>query len=288
MKDAVYRAYNFEFNARSLLKFGEIKRYPDEIHNIFFERLLDHFYQHLVGPNVAAAGYNTGPHGDTMTMSQANIVAMIWLERIDKRLLKLVQSEYSIELGGNMQLVQLVPRIADNMDVLLAKLDENKTINRVRRVGSEFGGRGRERDRNNSGRRERANTGRGGSGGSRARDVRAVGRGREDRGSRRGQNHCSHCLHLSKELQFRIPHDHSPLHCQRKNVTIRMMKDSYREQENEYDTEPSESEEEEHQYSDQEEDTGNGDYRGNAPLSPSLASPNFSSFQTTANALPSP
>ena len=137
MKAMVYRAYNHQLDGVSLLKVHEMKRQPEENHYIFFERLQDYFYQHLVGPNINAGGYTSGPGGDQMSISQANIIAMMWLDKIDRRLVQFVQVEYGTELRGGTQLVDLIPRMASDMPSLLSKLDD-AGINRLH--GREHGG----------------------------------------------------------------------------------------------------------------------------------------------------
>ena len=90
MINMVYAAYNLQLNGSSLLRYGDLQRFPDESYHIYYERLHDYFFQHLEGADVQVAGYATGAHGDEMTLSHANLIVVLWLEKIDKRLLKLV------------------------------------------------------------------------------------------------------------------------------------------------------------------------------------------------------
>ena len=98
IKDLVYRAYNKQLNAASLLEHGNIKKQDDEEHMVFYERLYNHYYQHLSGANLATEGYTTGENWDVITMSHANLIAMIWLERLDRHLPKFVAKEFGTEL----------------------------------------------------------------------------------------------------------------------------------------------------------------------------------------------
>ena len=66
----------------------------------------------MVGPNVQVLGYNTGVGGDVFNLSILNIVAMIWLQKLDKRLLHVVRKEYATQLMDGEQIAALVPRIA--------------------------------------------------------------------------------------------------------------------------------------------------------------------------------
>ena len=132
MKEMIYTANNLSLNGVSLLQLLEMKRSPEENYYIFYERVRDYCYQHLAGPNLTVLGYNTGANGDTMNLSQANLIALLWLERVDRRLPKMVQIEYGTELRrGDTQLIELIPRIASDIPVLLTKIEEAK-IHRVR------------------------------------------------------------------------------------------------------------------------------------------------------------
>ena len=208
MKQMVYIAFNFQLNSASLLKSEEVlKRSDGENYYIFYQRVLDYFYQHLAGPNINVAGYNTGAGGDAMNLSMNNLIAMLWLDKVDRRLSKLVQIEYGSELRNGTQLVALVSRIANDMPSLLTKLEDGRvnmvSINRVR-----TGDGDNRRGVKNSFR-----------GGAPSRGGRGRGRGgNRDRGI---QQHCSHCKHLAGELDMNVPTNHSPLECPRRRVHVR-------------------------------------------------------------------
>ena len=125
VSDVIYKIYNTKVNSGSLLKFTHIKKEAEESHYIFYERLLEFFHRHLVGAGQEAAGYNTGG-GDQLNLSMANTVAALWLEKYDKRLPDLIQLVYGQEISNNVHLAALVPRIADDMDGLLLKLEDQK------------------------------------------------------------------------------------------------------------------------------------------------------------------
>ena len=216
MKKIVYEAYNVQLNSSSLILVSDLQKGPEENYYIFYERLHDFYAQHLVGPNVNAAGFNTGANGDTMTLSYANSIAHIWLEKINKKLPKLVAQEYGHDLRGGEHLASLVPRIASDMDGLLTKLEESRITrmleeSRITRVRSR---------------------GRGGLGPARG------GGGRDQ------QAHCAHCKHLGQELGVRVPYDHSPIMCRRKKIHVRKTKIDEVEEEDLEDVEGGEYEEE--------------------------------------------
>ena len=281
MKEMIYVIYNVQLNMVSLLQFETaIKRAPDENFYIFYERIVDYFRQHLVAPNVAAGGYNTGQDGDRMNLSMNNLLVMTWLVKIDKRLPQLVQREYGTQLQGGTQLVALVSRLASDMDSLLSKLEDSK-INRFEQPETQTLRNAEDHEPDSA--INRFQNGRRGFGGNRNRSgddfgtnssnrfsrTRRGGRGRGDNfgsGNPRSQLHCSHCQHLARELKMRVPSDHSPLQCERRRVQVRMV-----QTENEYQDEYPE-----YEYPDFDEEVTEGGVDGSIR---SLS--NSSSFQNT-------
>ena len=281
MKEMIYEVYNVQLNMVSLLQFETaIKRAPDENFYIFYERIVDYFRQHLVAPNVAAGGYNTGQDGDRMNLSMNNNLVMTWLTKIDKRLPQLVQREYGTQLQGGTQLVALVSRLASDMDSLLSKLEDTK-INRFEQFEPKALRNAEDHEFESTINRFQ-NGGRRGSGrymnrtaddfmmtsSKRFPKTKRSGRGRGDNfgsSNPRSQLHCAHCQHLSRELKVRIPSEHSPLECENRRVQVRRMQTDNEQQEEDPD----------YEYPDFDEETPEGGAIGSIR---SLS--NSSSFQT--------
>ena len=201
IKQMVYVAYNKQLTAASLLEFHDIKKTPEENHFIFYSRIHDYFYEHLARPDATGGGFTAPAAGDVMTLSQANIIVLIWLEKTDKRLLKMVKQEYGAELRNNTELVELVPRIAADMDNLMMKLEDSK----INRFGDFSGNRARGGDRR--GRSDRSD--------------KAGKFNKKDGAQGRDQLHCPHCKYLGQEMDMRVPFNHSPTDCRRKRVHVR-------------------------------------------------------------------
>ena len=281
MKEMIYEVYNVQLNMVSLLQFETaIKRAPDENFYIFYERIVDYFRQHLVAPNVAAGGYNTGQDGDRMNLSMNNNLVMTWLTKIDKRLPQLVQREYGTQLQGGTQLVALVSRLASDMDSLLSKLEDTK-INRFEQFEPKALRNAEDHEFESTINRFQ-NGGRRGSGrymnrtaddftmtsSKRFPKTKRSGRGRGDNfgsSNPRSQLHCAHCQHLSRELKVKIPSEHSPLECENRRVQVRRMQTDNEQQEEDPD----------YEYPDFDEETPEGGAIGSIR---SLS--NSSSFQT--------
>ena len=125
--------YNVKVTSETLLDFEALKKEPAENYRQFFERLLQHSKLHLAPKNVKVENLKTDANGDLMTISLMNHIAVQWLRKIDIQLLNIVKTEYSTELRSNVQLAALVPRIAPNIDSLLARYS-SANVNKVAAV----------------------------------------------------------------------------------------------------------------------------------------------------------
>ena len=118
----IYEHYGCVITAESLLDYVNIKQTSGETYRQFYDKLLSHARLHLP-KNVTVDGVAAGPDGEEMSIHLMNFVAMDWLQKINPQLIDIVKTEYSRELRENQQLVQLVPRIAVNIDSMLARHD---------------------------------------------------------------------------------------------------------------------------------------------------------------------
>ena len=129
--DTIYDHYGVNITSESLLDYVSISRNSGETYRQFFDRLLSHARLHLPAANILVDGINSGPTGENMTIALMNFVAMDWLVKINPQLIQIVKTEYSRELRENVQLVQLVPRIAINIDAMLARHDMVSNVNKL-------------------------------------------------------------------------------------------------------------------------------------------------------------
>ena len=99
-----------------------MNKQSSESYRQFHERLLAHVRIHLHRTgNVTVDGMTVSMGGDTVTVSHADLVALVWLRKIHPELINIVKTEYSLELRENKPLSSLVPRISVNVDNLLTK-----------------------------------------------------------------------------------------------------------------------------------------------------------------------
>ena len=113
-------ASHAQITQETLLDFESFKKEPAENDRQFYERLLQHARLHLA-PAGAKAENITNVKADTLTISLMNLVALQWLRKRDPQLIAIVRTEYATELRSGEQLSALVPRIAPNIESLLAR-----------------------------------------------------------------------------------------------------------------------------------------------------------------------
>ena len=210
----IYEHYNVQITPETLLDFESLKKEPAENNRQFFERLLQHSKLHLA-PVGAKVGCRKNVKQDEMTISLMNHVAVQWLRKIDSQLIQIVKTEYSTELRSGEQLADLVPKIAPNIESLLARYS-SANVNRVSTDNS-AGGHDDENDRTNvrfagSGFRQR---GRGGNGFRGARNRPSQGNN--------SQLFCAGCFSMGKQLNTFINFKHKPADCTRQRAVSRIL-----------------------------------------------------------------
>ena len=126
----IHDHYNVQVTSETLLDFESLHKLSEETHRQFYERLLQHAKQHLAPAHVKVENI-TNSQPDTMSISLMNFVALQWLRKVDPTLIAIVKTEYSTELRSNVQLADLVPRIAPNIDSLLKRYDVGSNTNKI-------------------------------------------------------------------------------------------------------------------------------------------------------------
>ena len=205
--DIIYEHYNVLITPETLLDFEALKKEPAENHRQFYERLLQHVRLHLA-PNGAKAENLINVRADTMSISLMNLVALQWLRKSHPQLIEIVRTEYSTELRSGDQLAALVPRIAPNVESLLARhiagdvsmvkqdLEEDKQDNMpgVKYVKPLRGGR------NGFGNRGKS----------------------RNSGTHQENLFCPGCFAVSKELKVSIDFKHRPSMCPRTHAVLKL------------------------------------------------------------------
>ena len=252
----IYKLFQAEITGESLLSMMSMKKKPAENYRCFLARLSGHVLDHLAPPNVTVDELSTGPRGDVMTLSLANMTTMLWLHLIDPRLVKIIQSVYQKELREGASVHSLADRIAGNIDNLLAKTDadanmariaaiqlnderESDTetvstmvdgyINRIRDRGYGASGasgyaRSNQGERSSYGGKKKPGASRFGGSRSDLGDPRGLKNAADlSRGARRSQLYCGHCAFLKKVTKRPLNTDHDPDSCRNRQSAIRLL-----------------------------------------------------------------
>ena len=208
--------YNVQITSETLLDFESIKKEPAENYRQFFERLLQHAKLHLA-PDGATVDNIKNTVDDKMSISIMNFVALQWLRKSNSQLIQIIKTEYATELRSGQQLAALVPRIAPNIDSLLARYS-SANVSKVSTDTTEALG---ETNIDNTANVRRVdNRGRGRGGG---RHFRGGGRGGFANQGNNSQLFCAGCFSLGKQLNMFVNFKHKPTDCTRQGAVSRLL-----------------------------------------------------------------
>ena len=211
--------YNVQVSSETMLDFEALQKTSEETYRQYFERLLQHTRQHLAPAEAKVENFKIEAK-DKMTISLMNLVALQWLRKINPLLIDIVKIEYSTELRDNVQLADLVARIAPNIDSLLRRYEHGTTVNRVNTdyddpdiheamVSKTFTRRNRNFVNNKS---------RGASNSNRGFTTK-----REVAMTNNRDMFCPACFYLSQQLNTPIHFKHAVGDCPRKAVTVKLL-----------------------------------------------------------------
>ena len=100
----IFELYGAELTSDSFLDLAAVKKLPAESHRQLFERMLDHVNKHLTKPNISVDNFTSGATGDSMTLTLLNVIVIMWLQKIDPRLIDAVKLEYATDLRAGTEL----------------------------------------------------------------------------------------------------------------------------------------------------------------------------------------
>ena len=201
----IYEHYNVQVTQETFVDFESLKKEPAENYRQFYEKLLQHSRLHLAGVG-AKSEHLTNTSEDSMTISLMNHVALQWLRKIDPKLVNIIRTEYSTELRRGDQLSALVPRIAPNIDSLLAR-HTGESVSRV-----EYGLHDDDSHDQPGIKAVKQFRDRGGRNGNR-------GRGQSNY-PHQSDLFCPGCFSISKELKASIDFKHKPSMCPRSVAVV--------------------------------------------------------------------
>ena len=94
-----------------------------ELYLSFFYRILYYVENNLAEANTTVNTVSMGATGDKLTVSLMDMAALLWLEKLDRRLLERVKIDYSVQIKNRSRLSQLVPTIAKALPGMIKNLD---------------------------------------------------------------------------------------------------------------------------------------------------------------------
>ena len=185
--------YGLKATQESFLDLESFTKSTGESYRQFYERLLAHVRRHLIPTaGVRVDGATVPANGDRLTVSHMNSVALMWMRKIHPEMINIVRTEYSLELRENTAVSSLVPRIAVNVDNLLAKYDKIGQVNYVHHDDDD----------------EQA---------AAVRRTFFKQQKKQKQGDREPKSaFCPSCYSLAKKSNLKIHHQHSPAECPKK------------------------------------------------------------------------
>ena len=208
--------YGVTLNSETFLGLAKMQKQQSETYRQFYLRMEGFVSKHLTKGGVKVEEITTPARGDTLTISMKNLLVILWMQKIHDRLIDCVRIDFSQELRAGRELIELMNRIADNVDSILARHDLSSGVSTIKQ-GEEDGG-----DMHNVQRIGEYKGTRGGRGG---RGGRRDSRGGKTAPSGPGkQLQCSHCEYLSNTLRLKINSNHEPSECWRKDIAVRLIK----------------------------------------------------------------
>ena len=92
------KIYNVEKSAESFLDIGMITYSKSESYLSFYYRILYYVENNLADANITVDTISTGGTGDKLTVSLMDMAALLWLEKLDRRLLDRIKIDYSVRI----------------------------------------------------------------------------------------------------------------------------------------------------------------------------------------------
>ena len=222
--------YGTALSSFTFLELAGMTKKKEETHRQFYMRLEGYVSKHLAEPGVKVEDVTSPETGDILTISLKNVLVIMWMSKIHRKLVDFVRVDYASELKAGKQLIELMGRIADNVDSILARHDQAGTVSFIQDgeetdedMHSQAGAVCRTEGNYTTRRPGNKFTGnRGGfaNPGPRNRD--------RPRDSKAGKTlHCPKCQYLSEALKLRISTNHEPTECFRKDFQVRQVSQDY-------------------------------------------------------------
>ena len=121
--DIILRAYGAKPTHDAFLDLLQLNKTATESNLTFYERLVGHLRTHLAPAGATGGGVTAPQGGDQMSVSLLDMVAAIWLDKLDKKLADIVKTEFHVRLKNGTRISELVETIAPQVNQLLARFE---------------------------------------------------------------------------------------------------------------------------------------------------------------------
>ena len=212
----IWKHYDVDPTPSTFLDFDNLCLDKEERYIDLYYRMVYHSEQHLLGEGSQVEGEVIAAT-ETLSHSHRNLLALNWLQKVNKNLVNIVKLEKSKELKNGCQLHTMVHDISKNIDEWLKRHGhDNKFKNvdvtndsQVRYVHDSYPQRGTARGRFMA--RGRSN-------------YRGSSNFRGSFNRPASNTFCPGCNYLAKELHLNVDFNHFPSQCPRKRSVLRLLK----------------------------------------------------------------
>ena len=128
--DIIYEIYDVEINTTHFLDYATMVKDPQETYRGFFNRLVGFVRQHLPREKFEAEGIKCSSSGEILTIGLLDAITIHWLNSIDRRLIKIIKTEFSTQLKTK-RICQMIKSIAPNIDELLCRYNQQDSTNEI-------------------------------------------------------------------------------------------------------------------------------------------------------------
>ena len=126
----IYEVYDAELTTTNFLDYATMEKNPEETYRGFFNRLVGFVRQHLPSEAFTAEGVSCPTNGETLTIALLDAITIHWLLSIDKRLLKIIKTEFATDLKTK-RLCQMVKTISQSIDELILRYEQKDQVSAI-------------------------------------------------------------------------------------------------------------------------------------------------------------
>ena len=123
--------FGVALNSETYLGLAKMQKLPSETYRQFYLRMEGFVSKHLTKGGVKVEEITTPARGDCMTISIKNILVIFWMSKIHERLIDCIRIDFAQELRAGRELIELMTRIADNVDSILARHDISSGVSHI-------------------------------------------------------------------------------------------------------------------------------------------------------------